>query len=132
MSRGGSGRGGHSGKGGRTRGKGASRIHRGRAHYSSRSTTFMTESRARAIQAHADKTGRNQDFKARAMSAAARHSNTSHSSRGRSYRSSRSSKGGALMTRDRSRAIQAHADKNETNQDFKARAMAAAARNEPE
>lgn len=31
----------------------------------------MTVERARAIQAHADRTGRNQDFKERAMSAAA-------------------------------------------------------------
>jgi len=33
----------------------------------------MTSERARAIQSHADKTGRNQDFKSRAMSAADRH-----------------------------------------------------------
>jgi len=32
----------------------------------------MTCERARAIQSHADKTGRNQDFKSRAMSAADR------------------------------------------------------------
>lgn len=38
----------------------------------SRSSIAMTAERARAIQAHADRTGRNEDFKARAMSAAAR------------------------------------------------------------
>lgn len=38
----------------------------------SRSSVAMTAERARAIQAHADRTGRNEDFKARAMSAAAR------------------------------------------------------------
>jgi hypothetical protein len=32
----------------------------------------MTAERARAIQAQADRTGRNEEFKARAMSAAAR------------------------------------------------------------
>jgi hypothetical protein len=36
----------------------------------SRSSVRMTPERARAIQAHADRTGVNQDFKARAMSAA--------------------------------------------------------------
>ena len=36
---------------------------------SSRSSIAMTAERARAIQAHADRTGSNQDFKARAMSA---------------------------------------------------------------
>lgn len=39
---------------------------------SSRSSVRMTAERARAIQAHADRTGLNQDFKARAMSAADR------------------------------------------------------------
>ncbi len=39
---------------------------------SSRSSLRMTAERARAIQAHADRTGTNQDFKARAMSAADR------------------------------------------------------------
>jgi hypothetical protein len=38
---------------------------------SSRSSVRMTPERARAIQAHADRTGTNGDFKARAMSAAA-------------------------------------------------------------
>lgn len=37
----------------------------------SRSSIAMTAERARAIQAHADRTGRNEDFKSRAMSAAA-------------------------------------------------------------
>jgi hypothetical protein len=40
--------------------------------YNSRSSLLMTPERARAIQAHADRTGTNQDFKARAMSAADR------------------------------------------------------------
>jgi len=39
---------------------------------SSRTSTKMTTDRARAIQSHADKTGANQDFKSRAMSAADR------------------------------------------------------------
>ncbi len=39
---------------------------------SSRTSIRMTAERAQAIQAHADRTGRNQDFKARAMSAADR------------------------------------------------------------
>lgn len=38
----------------------------------SRSSLLMTPERARAIQAHADRTGANQDFKARANSAADR------------------------------------------------------------
>jgi len=37
---------------------------------SSKTSKSMTVDRARAIQAHADKTGRNQGFKGRAMSAA--------------------------------------------------------------
>ncbi len=37
----------------------------------SRSSVAMTAERARAIQAHADRTGRNEDFKARPMAAAA-------------------------------------------------------------
>ncbi len=37
----------------------------------SRSSVAMTAERARAIQAHADRTGRNEGFKARAMAAAA-------------------------------------------------------------
>jgi hypothetical protein len=45
---------------------------KGRARASSRSTVRMTAERARAIQAHADRTQTNQDFKARAMSAADR------------------------------------------------------------
>ncbi len=39
---------------------------------SSRTSTRMSSERARAIQSHADKTGRNQDFKSRAMSGADR------------------------------------------------------------
>lgn len=39
---------------------------------SSRSSVPMTAERARAIQAHADRTGTNQGFKSRAMSAADR------------------------------------------------------------
>lgn len=42
----------------------------GRDGRSSRTSTPMTVERARAIQAHSDRTGTNQDFKARAMSAA--------------------------------------------------------------
>jgi hypothetical protein len=42
---------------------------------SSRSSVRMTAERARAIQAHADRTGQNEDFKARAMSAADRNDN---------------------------------------------------------
>ena len=58
MSRGSGGRSGHS---------------YGSRHSSShRSRTYMTPERARAIQSHADKTGRNQDFKSRAMAAADR------------------------------------------------------------
>lgn len=38
----------------------------------SRSSIAMTAERARAIQAHADRSGTNQDFKSRAMSAADR------------------------------------------------------------
>jgi hypothetical protein len=38
----------------------------------SRSSVLMTAERARAIQAHADRTGTNGDFKARALSAADR------------------------------------------------------------
>lgn len=55
--------------------KGESRTSRdgkGREGRTSRSSVAMTVERARAIQAHADRTGRNEDFKARAMSAAAR------------------------------------------------------------
>ena len=44
----------------------------GRRGRSSRTSTRMTSERARAIQSHADKTGINQDFKSRAMSAADR------------------------------------------------------------
>lgn len=40
---------------------------------SSKSSVAMTAERARAIQAAADRTGREQDFKARAMATAARH-----------------------------------------------------------
>ena len=42
---------------------------------SSRTTVRMTKERARAIQRHADKSGKNQDFKARAMSAADKNEN---------------------------------------------------------
>jgi hypothetical protein len=45
---------------------------------------------------------------------------------------SRSSRSSVPMTAERARAIQAHADQHEKNQDFKARAMAAADRNEAE
>ena len=38
----------------------------------SRSSVQMTVERARAIQSHADRTGRNEDFKSRAMAAADR------------------------------------------------------------
>ena len=44
---------------------------RGTQARNARSSVPMTVERARAIQAHADRTGRNQDFKERAMSAAA-------------------------------------------------------------
>lgn len=44
----------------------------GRPARSSRSSVRMTAERARAIQSHADRTGTNQDFKARAMAAADR------------------------------------------------------------
>ncbi|MHA1149211.1 MAG: hypothetical protein ACTSR8_13310 [Promethearchaeota archaeon] len=63
MSRGHGERGHHQGRQGRNQGR------RGR---SSRTSTRMTIDRARAIQSHADKTGTNQDFKSRAMSAADR------------------------------------------------------------
>ncbi|HEC38521.1 MAG TPA: hypothetical protein ENI29_09815 [bacterium] len=53
------------GQGRRSRGQG-----RGRRSRSSRTSTRMTSERARAIQSHADKTGKNQDFKSRVMSAA--------------------------------------------------------------
>jgi len=64
MSRGDSGRSGShsSGRGSKGGNKGNSR--------NSRTSKSMTVERARAIQEHADKTGRNQDFKSRAMSAA--------------------------------------------------------------
>ncbi len=52
------------GSGGRGRGKS-----KGRGN-SSRTSIKMTPDRARAIQSHADRSGRNQDFKSRAMSAA--------------------------------------------------------------
>ena len=65
MSHGGGGRGGRSGHG--RSGKGS----KGQSHSrSSRSGVRMTSDRAHAIQSHADRTGRNQDFKSRAMSAA--------------------------------------------------------------
>ncbi len=49
----------------------------GRPRSGSRTSIHMTPERARAIQAHADKTGQNQDFKSRAMSAADRHADDS-------------------------------------------------------
>lgn len=48
----------------------------------------------------------------------------------RAQRAGRSSRSSVKMTAERARAIQAHADRTEQNQDFKARAMAAGARNE--
>ncbi|MHA1341042.1 MAG: hypothetical protein ACTSPD_20675 [Promethearchaeota archaeon] len=39
------------------------------------SSTLMSLERAKAIQSHADRTNTNQDFKARAMSAASKHEN---------------------------------------------------------
>lgn len=57
-------RGGRNGKSGNSRGASPSRT--------SRSSVPMTAERARAIQSHADRTGDNQDFKARGMSAAER------------------------------------------------------------
>lgn len=42
----------------------------------------------------------------------------------------RSSRSSVKMTAERARAIQAHADRTESNQDFKARAMSAATQNE--
>lgn len=42
----------------------------GKGERNSRSSIAMTVERAQAIQAHADRTGTNRDFKARAMSAA--------------------------------------------------------------
>ena len=39
--------------------------------------TKMTEKAARRIQSHADKTGKNQDFKSRAQSAVAKNKNES-------------------------------------------------------
>ncbi|MFY0522505.1 hypothetical protein ACN28I_04605 [Archangium gephyra] len=44
---------------------------------SSRTSVRMTVERARAIQSHADRTGTQQDFKARAQSAAARNAQDS-------------------------------------------------------
>ncbi len=46
----------------------------------------------------------------------------------RGSRESRSSRSSVRMTVERARAIQAHADRTDTNQDFKARAMSAADR----
>ena len=55
------------GERGRSQGRrGRSQGRRGR---SSRTSTRITSERARAIQSNADKTGRKQDFKSRAMSA---------------------------------------------------------------
>ena len=69
MSRGDSGRNrrGRSSKRGRRDKRSGNNINK--SNKSSKTTTFMTIERARAIQSHADRTGRNQDFKSRAMSA---------------------------------------------------------------
>lgn len=48
----------------------------------------------------------------------------------RDDRSSRSSRSSVRMTVERARAIQVHADRTDTNQDFKARAMSAADHND--
>lgn len=53
------------------KGRDVQRSERTNAPRSSRSSVAMTPERARAIQAAADRSGRNQDFKARAMAAAA-------------------------------------------------------------
>lgn len=60
------------GHGERGRGQGRQNRRLGRRGRSSRTSTRMTSERARAIQSHADKSGKNQDFKSRAMSAADR------------------------------------------------------------
>jgi len=57
---------------GRDPGRGSGRSKDGNRRNSSRSSRLMSMERARAIQSHADKTGRNQDFKSRAMSAASK------------------------------------------------------------
>ena len=49
---------------------------------------------------------------------------------GRTTAPGRSSRSSVRMTVERARAIQAAADRGDQNQDFKARAMAAAARND--
>ncbi|MHA1230072.1 MAG: hypothetical protein ACTSRP_06895 [Candidatus Helarchaeota archaeon] len=75
MSRGHGGRG--SGKGrGSSKGKDRGNQKETDKYRSSRSSVKMTWERARAIQSHADKTGRNQDFKSRAMSAAYKNEGT--------------------------------------------------------
>ncbi|KKN64434.1 hypothetical protein LCGC14_0491770 [marine sediment metagenome] len=58
------------GHGERGRSQGRRSRGQGRGSRSSRTSTRMTSERARAIQSHADKTGKNQDFKSRVMSAA--------------------------------------------------------------
>ena len=70
----GHGKGGHhkGSKSSRNRSKGGSKSS-SRSGHRSRSSTYMTRDRARAIQSHADKADRNQGFKGRAMSAADRH-----------------------------------------------------------
>ncbi len=60
------------GHGERGRGQGRQGRRLGRRGRSSRTSTRMSSERARAIQSHADKSGKNQDFKSRAMSAADR------------------------------------------------------------
>jgi len=62
MSRGGGGR--------SSRSSSSSRRSSSKSSRSSKTSKRMTISRARAIQSHADKTGKNQDFKSRAMRAA--------------------------------------------------------------
>jgi hypothetical protein len=57
---------------GRTSESRTTRDTREREPRTSRSSIAMTAERARAIQSQADRTGRNEEFKVRAMSAAAR------------------------------------------------------------
>lgn len=72
----GHGHGHHGGKGGSKGGHfGGEGGGKGHSSHGSRSSTYMTPERASAIQSHADKTGRNEDFKERAMSAADKHEN---------------------------------------------------------
>lgn len=59
------------------------------------------------------------------------HERGNRSGSGHGLASSRSSKTSIRMTLERARAIQAHADHTCASPDFKARAMSAAARNDP-